>query len=254
MAYQRAHRRAVLPMGDMFAVGGCDCNCNATSNPITCKGCNSLVLVSVAIQVWDHSGGTLLSTLTTNSSGIINVASGTYWMIPADGRFVGQNVTVSTSGSVTFSAASGYVCISSCAIPVASVLHFTDSVYGTCTLTYSPTGASWDASAGWVGSFSASGAPAAPCGTACPGGGFTYYVNWRGIGAIDTGWTTATGHGVCPGSGPGLSGVFDIGSASITCPPSFAVNLSQTTPTCAGLNQNVEVYGPSVSYTQTITE
>ncbi len=38
MARKRAHRRAVLPMGDMFAVGGCDCTCGGGPSPL-CPTC-----------------------------------------------------------------------------------------------------------------------------------------------------------------------------------------------------------------------
>ena len=46
------------------------------------------------IQVWDHSGGTLLSTLTTNGSGNITVPVGSYWLIPTGGRFAGQTSSI----------------------------------------------------------------------------------------------------------------------------------------------------------------
>ncbi len=104
-------RRAVLPMGDMFAVGGCDCTCAPTGVTVTCKGCSSILFTTgQSIQTWNHSGGTLLATYTTNSSGQVSIPAGTYWIIPANGRFVGQNVTLTTAVTLTFAAATGYVC------------------------------------------------------------------------------------------------------------------------------------------------
>ncbi len=38
MARKRAHRRAVPPMGDMFAVGGCDCTCGGCTGCSACSG------------------------------------------------------------------------------------------------------------------------------------------------------------------------------------------------------------------------
>src|SRR5208282_1723069 len=91
MARQRAHRRAVLPMGDMFAVGGCDCTCGPTCNFTFCVtggaplGGSAQPLSGATITIYTNSGmGTVVGSCTTGSGGscIINVGStGTYWEV-----------------------------------------------------------------------------------------------------------------------------------------------------------------------------
>jgi hypothetical protein len=140
-------------------IGACGCAVPV----VTCQGCPSsagnLPLAGQAIQVWDHSGGTLLTTLTADGSGNISLSAGTYWLIPAGGRFNGQNVTISGNRAVNFASASGYTCIntaSGCPIPIANTLHLTDSQYGAYTLTFASNGC-YDGTAGWSGSLAISG-------------------------------------------------------------------------------------------------
>lgn len=108
------------------------CNCSASAGfTVTCKGCNSILFTAgQAIQTWNHSGGTLLATYTTNSSGQVTIPAGTYWIIPGNGRFAGQNVTISASVTYTFTAATGYICgQAGCALwfPFQPTLYWTDS-------------------------------------------------------------------------------------------------------------------------------
>lgn len=144
MARRRAHRRAALPMGDMFAVGGCDCTCNTPSGQtVTLKGCNSFPFTAgQSINVCTASGcATPISgsPFTTNSSGQISVPTGSHWFIPADGRFTGQTYTVTTgTNTLTFTAATGYVCACPTlwfAFP--TTVYWTDSDISAVPLTYS---------------------------------------------------------------------------------------------------------------------
>ncbi len=230
MARQRAHRRAVLPMGDMFSVGGCDCSCNPSGQTVTIKGCNSFVFTNgQSVQVWNHSGGTLLYTDTTNSSGQISVPVGTYWFIPSNGRFAGQNYTVTTgTNTITFAAATGYAC--SCSnlwFAIPTTVYWTDSdvtlkpiTYNTTFLiwnsvTYNMSGSIAGSGIGGGGCTSGSGHPSLSIGFSCTGGpqrswgecicgGGVYLYEILGVG--------------CGSSQPGSYGA-SFGFSSTTNPP-----------------------------------
>ncbi len=101
MARQRAHRRAVLPMGDMFAVGGFDCSCNTTGcggagSPTfsgTVKGCNTIGARGITVTAHDStSTGTVLGSTTTGSSG-------TYSLTGLSGEVVGNAIVLVFSDS-----------------------------------------------------------------------------------------------------------------------------------------------------------
>jgi len=125
--------------GVMQAPGGCNCE----GYSILCYGCNNGALDNYAIDVYDTSGGTLLFSLTTDSTGHISLRAGTYWLQSHDGRYAGPSITVSSNATVTLTPASGYACIVGCPFPISKTLHFTDS-NGTWTLT-------WASASGWFG-------------------------------------------------------------------------------------------------------
>jgi len=226
---------------DRFAIGesSCSCTCGGTF-VVTCNGCGGIALAGESIQVWDHSGGTLLATLTADGSGNISLAAGTYWLITADARFVGQNKTVSGATSVTFSAASGYNCLSCCAIPLSNTLHYTDNIGTAITLTYSATQ--------WVGTGSVA-IPGSCCASQRAGSTtLVFQVN-----------VTTAGHftpSFYPNSAPAYSATA-IGTTNMcpntTCPPSFSY--SQTFSGWAA-NCSIPNYVClcATTYTSTLTE
>jgi hypothetical protein len=121
------------------AIGGAGCGCRQT---FTVIGCSSHPLTGHVLNVYDHSGGTLLTTGTTDGSGVVTLTwngSPSVFVIPAGGRFIGQSLTVSCGGSTTITFAidtTNYACTSLCADPISKTLHLTDSVLGSATLTY----------------------------------------------------------------------------------------------------------------------
>lgn len=250
MARKRAHRRAVLPMGDMFAVGGCDCTCPGAS--VTCKGCNGLLLTSYSIQQWTSSGGSLVATLTTNGSGVINVPTGTWWLIPASGRFAGQSVTVPSGGTtVSFSPATNYYCIAGCAIPVSATLHFTCPVIGTSiAITYIGS-STWNT----VGlhTFSSTGL----CGCTVQTVPYSFTFNGSTLG-VNVGWDVVNNPpapNTCPSpSGPAPGFVKTL--SGVCFPLNLTVSFT-TSATCTSgiyMNDDAALWGAGVGVTWTLTE
>jgi hypothetical protein len=121
-------------------IGACGCIVNVS---MLCKGCNGAALVTYAVQIYNTSGGTLLYSLTTDSSGHISLPTGTYWIQSADGLFAGPSFTVSTPSSITLTAATNYVCNSCCSpLPAPRTLSITD-VRGSHVATWNATLNHW---------------------------------------------------------------------------------------------------------------
>jgi len=117
------------------------CGCTVPTFVVTCKGCNSFLFTSgKSIQIWTSSGGTLLATYTTNGSGQVSIPAGTYWIIPANGRFAGGTHTISAATTITFSAATGYVCCSTLWWPYPTTLYWTDGDIGPQAITVGASG------------------------------------------------------------------------------------------------------------------
>ena len=138
MARKRAHRRAVLPMAvDIFAVGETVCSCTCSGGTATTfEGCNGFILANYQIDIYDHSGGTLLQSVTTDSSGVATVTpTGSVWIQSHDGRFSGQTITLSATVSLSV-LGTGFLCLTKCSVPTTTVLHGTFSVLGSATLTW----------------------------------------------------------------------------------------------------------------------
>jgi hypothetical protein len=108
---------------------GCPCcECNWT---FTITGCNGTVQSGVTVNL--RQSGSLIGTGTTNGSGVavISVPAGTY-----DVQVVGTGYATNTSSrahtcgqstSIILTAATGYVCIPACNVPVPKTLFWTDS-------------------------------------------------------------------------------------------------------------------------------
>lgn len=236
------------------AAGGCGCPGPPSGCALTIGGrligCNTFRLQSITVEAHDSTaGGTLLGTATTNSSGdyTINVTGATAGnsivFVPAVGaRFTSPNRTLTWTatgtpgatqwscgaftamGPITYAAATGYHCSLDCAIPLPDTLHLTDSLYGSCVLT-------WTAG-DWVGSLGASfgGSTNPPCLTTCAADSVTIGYIWNGGFSGGSRGVTATAGigGDCPGHAPGPAGAIPTGgTSSSSCP--FAFSFTQTT-------------------------
>lgn len=154
-----------LTTGDL---GGCGCPPVGCTVTFFVRGCGGLGVDAATVSVYDHSGGTLLDSGNTDSTGHVTLswtgATGTYYVvvtgIPAN--FVGYAATLTlTCGSPTtlsLAVATGYHCYDCCPIPQPDTLHgsfSTPAFPGPTTVTMS-----WS-SGGWVGTYT-------------PGPGFVY--------------------------------------------------------------------------------
>jgi len=144
----------------VWDIGACGCTCACTING-TVAGCGGRALQGVTVTAYDStSGGTVLGTATTSSTGTYSIAvsgatSGNSIVVAASqARFVTGSVTLtytsgtpgsthwsctktSTTVNIALSPATGYACYSGCAYPVSTTLYYTNSYFGSITLTYS---------------------------------------------------------------------------------------------------------------------
>ena len=178
---------------DTWDIGAC--GCAPTGYTVTCKGCNSYIFTTgQSIQVWNHSGGTLLNTYTTNSSGQISVPAGSYYIVPASGRFGGQNVSISAPVTITFAAKSGYVCCVNLWFPVPTTIYWTDSDITHQAITYNTSFLFWNThNYNMIASTSGCNVSSSPC---CTSG--TSNPNLT-IGITCTGASRSWGEIVCSG-------------------------------------------------------
>jgi len=123
-------------------IGDCCCPSCVTCVQLTCCGGP---VAGITVDIYDHSGGTLLASGTSGANGKVctTLATGTYYVVPSGGgtcvwtpgnRSLVCNSTITIVGTVP----GGVTCCGTCAIP--SILTLTDSV-GSCTLTLS--GSTW---------------------------------------------------------------------------------------------------------------
>ena len=205
----------------MFDVGNSTpCNCaGAPTYPVTIRGCNSALLTGYAIDVYNHSGGSLLYSLTTNGSGVILLPVGTFWVQGHDGRMAGANVTVTTGGgAATLSAATGYYCIGCCPVAFPATLTLTDSYTGfSGNIVWNAPDSQWE-SAPWAYGYPGCG------GCAAKSVNLTFTLRTAGASCV-----SETELGLV-GSCPDNAGVFqDVGGVAMCIPISCSpVNLSAT--------------------------
>lgn len=129
-------------------------------------GCTGLGVAGATFNLYDHAGGTLLYSGTTNSGGGIpqvyfDNAPNPFWITvtspdPRLQDHAGSHTLVcgtapSNQTTITLALNSAYVCVTGCAIPVAKTLHTTHPKFGALTLVYNASGS---AGAGWYASVS----------------------------------------------------------------------------------------------------
>lgn len=145
-------------MGDIFAIGMCDCGCGGCSCTITgtILGCHILNLGNVTVEAHDStSGGTLLGSTTSASNGTYTLtATGATTGNPIVIVFILSprfnqttstltytagvpnsshwSCTQTTSGvSVSMTVATGYHCVYGCALPFNDTLYVSETLSGT---------------------------------------------------------------------------------------------------------------------------
>lgn len=131
-------------------LGGCGC---VATPDLTIRGCNSIPYPGLTVQIYDHAGGTLLFSGTTNGSGQVasGLPAGNYHVvITGQSRFNAYAQTTTLGTTVTLVVATGYHCFPGCLIPLADTIHATSTVWhfglgqiATCTLTYSGGAGGW---------------------------------------------------------------------------------------------------------------
>ncbi len=111
---------------------------NCTTN---FTGCAGIILANYAIDIYASSGGALLLSVTTDSSGFAylgsggTLLSGSVWIESHDGRFSGQTFTLPLSTVGLTALGSGYICSIRCAVPLPATLHWTGPS-STATITW----------------------------------------------------------------------------------------------------------------------
>jgi hypothetical protein len=135
----------------LWDLGGCNCPASCAVTFTVESVCNNSGLgAGITVSVYDHSGGTLLASGTTNGSSQVALSwsgvTGTYYVTAntstVSARFadVGISTTLTCGSPKTLAApaATGYHCYSNlCQLPLKNTLTATFTVAGACTLTWS---------------------------------------------------------------------------------------------------------------------
>lgn len=238
----------------------------------TVRGCNSLNLAGATVTA--TRTGFITRTATTNSSGgaSLSLPQGAWTVVVSRSRFnsATRTVTVASGCGVQFqtftlSAATGYSCVTGCAVPLSNTLHATSPV-GSVTLTN--TTGTWVGSIGFGGrSCIVPSGPPTPCtGTAgtdtvsltfvLSGGGTGAFLSVGTQGSVSAGvrnpngdtWTAAgcTSPGISNGTG-----------GFVSCPESYLFSGSIDGAAWTDGNGNVGTSGNADIYfggAVTITE
>jgi hypothetical protein len=215
-----------------LSIGGlCGC-CGMT---ILVNGCPGILLgepidnpvVGITINVYDHAGGTLLSSGITGPGGVatVSVDPGTYWVTFTGtnaNRFAessGRTVTWGpVSNLVTLTAATGYRCVDwigeFCGIPLSNTISYTITK---ANVGFSISGTiAWDNINRYTGIYTYT---YGGC-LGCAAGTVQIRVTITQFGVRSATWPTLAGASNCPGVGTsrGWSGG---GAAINTCPPAY---------------------------------
>ena len=220
-------------MGDMFAVGGCDCTCDSSSCTVSfcVTAAGGINISGATVSIYNNSGlGTLIGSCTTIGSGCctINVgASGTYWaVVSATGytSFAGSE-TVACNGTTTFSLTNTSSTCAGC-ISIPTTLHATLLISGSgCSTLANGTVLLTQSGAAWYCN-----SPGHPC----YGGGTI------AIACIGNVLNTV------------FDGTCEIPATSVSCTPSFSATFVLTSANCP----NIDTFfgcSPGSTYTWTVT-
>lgn len=224
----------------LWDIGRCGCPSGSCSVTFTVAGCNAIVdaFDTLTVSVWDSSNTTQLATGTT-TTGVITLSwtgtSGAYHVHVSgqNARFDSYDVmqTLMCGGTETLQLvpASGFVCITGCFLPLKTTLTLTDSVIGTCTLTFS--GINWTGSL----SYSYPGFTNPTCLCFCSP--VTMTVGYQLSTSLTLGWLLASSG--CPTAhGPLVvatnTGIIE--SQTDVCPVPFSLTHDVTLDTCAAGN------------------
>ena len=216
----------------LFGVGGCNCPAGTCTVNFRVNGCGGLVYPSVpTVNVFDHSGGTLLASGTVDATGHVILTftgtSGTFWVTitTASARFNSyaqtDNLTCGGAFTITLTAATGFQCIAGCPIPLANTLHLTDPAIagGPVTATLTWTGTDWAGTANV--SFPGNSCTGVTCAAATVPVTYVFLTS----GELSISFPSGGLGGQCPtatgGAGTGLFGPLD---GITACPLSFAAS------------------------------
>lgn len=239
-----------------WGVGGCGCTATMATTFLV-NGCDALPYGALTVGVYTSAGGTLLASGTTSTSGSTvgkvtltwSGAPGSYYLAVTgqSSRFAAYGRTRSLTGSpvtLTLTPAAGYVCppaAAGCLLPVATVLHLTDSILGAVTLTGS--------GGAWAGTLTVSYSAAGCAGYACFAGTIPVTYTYDGYASLTVTYPTDGGVNECPGAGPSTYH-FSPGATSFACSPfDYAGSIATTDPP-----SGAALYcraGATVSYTIT---
>lgn len=180
--------------------------CCSTGRPFQFFGCPTAgsatgpwAAANYTLEIYSASGGSLLETVTTDSSGIATIEStGTKWVKGADGRYTGENVNLNLTSGTLSAVASGYHCLGGCGVPLKDTVSATFTTLGALTLTFNAGVSRWE-------------------GTKSTGG-IGYVI--RMIQSSNLVTITAD------------SGLCFVGRTTFRCPPSFLISGSVTGGSC----------------------
>lgn len=210
----------------------------------TVRGCGSLPLTGVLVELYQGSLptlGPLVGTCTTSSVGVCTftgLAAGPYTIFFSKSRFNNAASAFTLTGNLsrnnglTIADPTNFVCCSTCPDPVPRVLTHTDAM-GSRTATYNPSG---QFGAAWYDTVSVPGV--SPCVTNC-----------SNVCVTGTATISVTSVLFCPASAGGNWSHVQITSAivssSLGCPPSGVVAYDPLH--CAGSSPPGDGVGPTVT-------
>lgn len=184
---------------------------------INVVGCNSLPVQGATVNVRASSGGTILATGTTDGSGNVSLvwtgscSTSVYIEAIYSPQFTTAGgtytVTAGDTTTITLSAATGYHCITGCAVPAPDTLHATHPTMGAITFTYS--GGNWIASVSY----------SYPGFGACPAKTVTVTCTWNGSSSYTESWKVS---GTCPDDAGGSTVTATWTSGALACPPGLS--------------------------------
>lgn len=250
---------------------GCGC-CGAGLCVHVTRDCTGYPAVGLSVPL--KKAGVLVGTVVTDADGIAcfgGLPAGNDYTVDLPGEDAAPDIptlprwTAATySYTVTGSdqtveahrslGVANYACLPGCIIPIARSLDFTDSVYGSSSLTWSTTNLRWELNSwNWPGGYPGCG----PCLAASTGGGFTppmqYLLDVDGFGnyRLRVGISRLVSGNICPDTSFGVHAIDNhvtMIPVSTTCSP-FELVFSGATHS-SGSIQHVYCSTPTITITE----